>query len=1125
MDLGDRISKLTPEQRRVLELKIKQQKFDIHQIPVSQEYRKNYEDFPISFEQEPMWFAEQFDPHNATYDILFAIGLQGNLNKEALEKSIAEIVKRHEILRTVFIEVKDKPVQVVRPSLTVPLEIIDYKGLPGDEQEQKLEQLKEDNRLHIFDLAEGPLLKAVLIEFGEDKYIFLTNTHHIISDIISTEIFFKELEWFYEAFSRGKPPDSGLPGLPFQYVDYACWQRKWFLESTIGIEARKQQETSWLEQFSGEVPVLNLPADYPRPAVKSREADQLSFEVGEEGLKNLQEVALKTNTTLYMVLLSCLYVLLARLSGQEDIVVGTPISSRKQKSLNNIMGLFTRTLALRNYPRGDRVFSDFLIEVNARTLEAVKNQEYQYDELVGKLLVERDLGRNPLFDVIFNLSYLETDEIKLYGLKMESLTWKNKRSAFDLDIQCEATYKLLFFKFAYSTKLFKEDTAGRFISYFEKITASVGKDPGVKICEIEILPGAEKTKILFDFNNTKTSIVRDKNYAGFFEDQVLGSPGKVAAVYGEQHITFGELNDEAGRIAAILSRQGAGAGTIISLYLKRNIKMLAAIIGIFKAGAAYLPLEIEYPGERIEFILGNSETRVVITGGDHVEVLNRMRSSLPRLQEIICPDHEKKVEGGAADSFVGGPRVETHPDDLAYLIYTSGTTGNPKGVMIHQLGMLNHLWAKINDLSITSADIIAQTASACFDISVWQFLAALLRGGTTVIIDKEILLDPLVFSRVLRQYRITILETVPSLMTASFEAGTQGRETYLRWVLSTGEPLTPALVNQWYNHYPHIPLVNAYGPTEAADDITHYVVPAVPADTKNQVTVPIGKPLQNFHIYILDKYLSLCPIGVRGEICVAGIGVGKGYWKNSEKTAAVFIPNPYNDGEDGDYPVLYKTGDLGYLRPDGNFECLGRLDFQVKIRGNRVELEEIENRLLSYEGIKEAVVTVRTAFKTGKPGENINNYLCAYIVSHHEMVVSELKEYLASQLPDYMVPSYIIPMETLPLTANGKIDRHALPEPVYNYGADKEYIAPTNRIEARLAEIWSELLAVKADVIGIDANFFELGGHSLKVPTMVSAVRKEFAVSIPPVEVFRTPTIRALSACLHRINPMTDKQK
>jgi amino acid adenylation domain-containing protein len=489
------------------------------------------------------------------------------------------------------------------------------------------------------------------------------------------------------------------------------------------------------------------------------------------------------------------------------------------------------------------------------------------------------------------------------------------------------------------------------------------------------------------------------------------------------------------------------------------------------------------------------------------------------LEKVLCLDHEKEVEGAAGNYPFKNSRIETHPDNLAYLIYTSGTTGKPKGVMIHQLGMLNHLWAKINDLSVTSADIIAQTASACFDISVWQFLAALLKGGTTVIIDKEILLDTLAFSRVLQLHRITILETVPSLMTASLEAGTQDRDTYLKWMLSTGEPLTPALVNQWYKHYPHIPLVNAYGPTEASDDITHYiipVVPAVPADTKNQITVPIGKPLQNLHIYILDKYLSLCPIGIRGEICVAGIGVGKGYWKNSEKTAAVFIPNPYNDGENGDYQVLYKTGDLGYLRPDGNFECLGRLDFQVKIRGNRIELEEIENQLLSCEGIKEAVVIVRAVSKASHPGENANNYLCAYIVSNHEIVVSELKEYLARQLPDYMVPSYIIPMEKFPLTANGKIDRHAFPEPAYeNYGTEREYIAPTNEIEARLAEIWSELLAVKADVISIDANFFELGGHSLKVPTMVSNIRSEFDISIPLVEVFKTPTIRALSACLH----------
>jgi amino acid adenylation domain-containing protein len=1134
MDLVQRISKLSPEQKRLLESKIKQQDVDIFHIPISREYRKNYQGVPLSFEQEPMWFMEQLEPHNSTYDIICAIRLEGNLDKDVLGNSIDAIVNRHDILRTRFIMENHKPTQVILPELNLELKIIDLSGWAGREQEHKIKEFREDKSLHMFDLSKGPLLRSVLLDLGENNYIFFTIMHHIISDIISTKIFMEELTWFYRSFSQGDQQDPDLPGVSCQYADYACWQRRWFEESTIGIETRKKQEKFWLNQFKDEVPVLSLPTDYPRPAHKSREAGRVMFLLNEEEVRDLKEMALKENTTLYFLVLAILYVFLAKISGQEDIVVGTPISSRKQDVLNHTIGMFTRTLALRNYPRGHKIFRDFLSEVNTQTLEMFENQEYQYEELVGKVLVKRDPGHNPLFDVIYNFSYLDTGEITMPGLKMQPLRWNNERTSFDIDFCVEGTYKELFFKFAYSTILFKEATIKRFISYFRRIMDTVSKAPDIKISEIQVMPAAEKERLLHDFNNTKKNLVRDKSCALLFEEEVVKRPGKIAAVYREHQITYNELNEEASRMAARLSRQGAAFNTIVYLYLKRSIKMLAAIIGIFKAGAAYLPIDIDYPGTRIRFILENSEAQTTVTDTDHVEILKRLQAPLSPLKEIICLDHEKKTGSmGRCDSFRQS-QGESLPDSLAYVIYTSGTMGKPKGVMIHQLGMINHLYAKINDLSITVVDIIAQTASACFDISVWQFLAGIMRGGTVVIIDKEVLLDSLRFLGVLQQMGITILEFVPSLMMAFLEAAAQGDENalkfkslkHLRWMISTGEPLTPQLVNQWYRHYPHITLVNAYGPTEAADDITHYIVPSPPAET--QTTVPIGKPLQNLHIYILDKYLSLCPIGVRGEICVAGVGVGKGYLNNPELTFEKFDHDSwdlqdYHDGYHRSYRsyksyVLYKTGDIGYFREDGHIECLGRMDSQVKIRGNRVELEEIENQLESHEEIKKAVVTVSTTFKTGKPGEPANRYLCAYIVFHHEIPVSELKKYLEERLPHYMVPSYFIPLEKTPLTANGKIDRRALPEPVYeNDETGKEYIAPTNEVEVKLAEIWSELLGIEKETISIDANFFELGGHSLKTPVMLSRIRKEFNVSVPLVEVFKTPNIRELSASLQRI--------
>jgi len=1127
MDIVQRISRLDPGKQKLLEQAIQKKGLDIFKIPVTGDYRENYRHLPLSCEQEPIWFVEQMDPNNTTYDVIGALRLQGDLNKTALEKSINEIIKRHEILRTVFIIDNGRPAQAILPGFTLQLTCIDFKNLPAEEKNRRLENLRDDRTLRFFDISQGPLLAALLLELDEYEYIFVLVMNHLVSDLISLRIFFKELAWFYEAFLRGKAPDFTLPALPCQYADYACWQRRWFQESQLGSESRKKQEEFWLERFKDGPPVLDLPTDYPRPAEKSHEARQVFFTITGEETKNLKEITANQNTTLYVVLLSMLYVFLAKIGGQEDIVIGTPISSRKHKEVNDIIGLFTRTLPLRSYPHGEKIFKDFLKEVNTLTLKAYENQEYQYEELVSKILADRDASRNPLFEVMFNFIYLDAGEIEMPGLKLEPFRCKSQRAPFDIELTVEETKKELFFKLSYSSKMFIPATIERFISYYKKIIKTVGKNPGLKISEIDTIPAPEKQVILFDFNNTKKPLVRDKTYIRLFEEQAGKNPHHIAAVYNERYITYGELNEEASLIAARLSRQGATVDTIVSLYLRRSIKMLAAILGVFKQGAAYLPLEIEFPETRIRFILENSESPITVTERGYLEILDRVRAPLSLPGKILCLDHGSKVEAGN-----GGDA--SPPGNLAYLIYTSGTTGKPKGVLIHQPGMLNHLYAKINDLVISSEDIIAQTASACFDISVWQFLAALLKGGTTLIIDKEILLDSLGFLEVLQKKKITILEFVPSLVIAFLEAAAKERDKsfktlkYLKWMVSTGEPLTPQLVNQWYRHYPDIALVNAYGPTEASDDITHYIVPPnTPGETAGtQTTVPIGKPLQNLQVYILDKYLCLCPIGVRGEICVSGIGVGKGYINNPTLTFDRFTKvklhnsrepdNKFNRFNHRSYrsprSYIYRTGDVGYFRPDGNIECLGRLDSQVKIRGNRIELGEIENQLSDHEKIKEAVVIVRTPSKTGKPNENVNKYLCAYITANDEIPTAELKAYLSGKLPDYMVPAYFIRLEKIPLTPNGKVDRRALPEPVYeDSGLSRDYIAPGDEIEAKLVEIWSEILEIEPRVISIDANFFELGGHSLKTTVMISQIHRELQVKLPLTQVFKYPNIKELS--------------
>lgn len=488
MNLAERIEKLNPEQRQLLELKLKQQGIDIMQIPISREYREKYDPFPLSAEQAPWWTTDPIDPFDPRYDVTGPVSLEGNLDIERLEKCINEVSKRHEILRSVFVMNKDRLVQVILPALTLHLQRMDFKGLPANEQEQRIKQLREDNNLYAFDLARGPLVKILVLELSESRYILITVMHHIISDLLSLKIFLKEAAWYYITLSPGKPPGFDLPDLAFQYVDYACWQQHWYRDSIPGLIAIKKQEKFWLEMFKGEIPVLNLPIDYPRPARKNYEGDHAFFLVKEEEIKALKKIFLKENATLYVLVLSILYVFLAKISGQEDIVVGTLINTRQNKALNDMIGLFVKKVPLRNYPRSSKTFGDFLTEVNQQVLDVYKNQDYPYEELARKVVKEQDPGHTPMFDVLLNFIYIDISEVEMPGIKVKPYTLKTKRVGYDLELVCEGSYKELFFKLSYSTKLFKEETIRRFISYFRTIIASIIKNPGIKISEIQIIP-------------------------------------------------------------------------------------------------------------------------------------------------------------------------------------------------------------------------------------------------------------------------------------------------------------------------------------------------------------------------------------------------------------------------------------------------------------------------------------------------------------------------------------------------------------------------------------------------------------------------------------------------------------
>ncbi|MCP4217517.1 MAG: amino acid adenylation domain-containing protein [bacterium] len=1057
--------------------------------------------YPLSSSQKRLYILHQFDPAGTAYNMPSAVRLQGDVDRKKLSAALTGLLNRHEALRTSFHTVDTQPVQ--RITQTVDFDI-DYCEAEEKDAEGIIREYMKP-----FDTSRAPLMRIGLIKTADRQFVLLMDMHHIISDGASQVILMEDIF----ALLEGRE----LEPLELQYKDYAWWQ-----QLPQQREKRKEQTAYWLGKLSGELPKLDLPTNFPRPAIKRFEGAFISIPLEPGHASAFNSLATQHSTTLFMNYLTAFKVLLYKYTGQKDIITGIDIEGRTHADMQNIIGMFVNMLALRIFPSGEKTFLQLLEEVKNNALEAFEHQETQFDEVVEALDLERDPSRNPVFDVSFGFHRIakggRDEEQRFENLEVSPFPYENKTSIFDLSLEVLETGGEVSLHFRYSTDLFKAETIERLADHYTNLIAILGQMPHTRLSDLEMLSEKEKRQILFQFNDTARDVVRDRCYQHLFEDQVQRTPLNIAAQYDGEPITYRDLNNRANRLAATLSSRGVGPRSIIALYMKRSIKMLAAIIGTFKAGCAYLPIDVHYPGERVRQILENSEASTVIT--DRSGETAQLQDSLDSLRHIISPvEYEDVLPKDAADATqldapgippfrneheLGNPTLEPNPENLAYIIYTSGTTGTPKGVTIHHGGMINHLYAKISDLDITMDDRIAQTASPGFDISVWQFLAALLVGGTTVIFDKEMVLEPELFLTELQKKRITILESVPSLMTVFLESVDHVQDhnlESLRWMIPTGEPLTPSLATRWYKHYPRIKLVNAYGPTEASDDITHYILESSPH--QDQQTVPVGKPLQNLHIYILDNDLNLCPVGVKGEICVSGLGVGKGYWKDAKKTANAFIPNPYiDDIKDKDYAVIYKTGDIVYFRQNGEVECLGRLDSQVKIRGNRIELGEIENQLLQHENIKEAAAVIRKS-EGGEP------FLCAFLVTGSPLTDAKTRDFLASRLPDYMIPRYFVSLDTIPLTPNGKIDHKSLPTPQMKQ--ENTFAPPTNPIQRELVDIWAQTLAVPADKISIDSNFFTLGGHSLKATSLISAIHKRLDVKLPLDNIFTYPTIRGLA--------------
>ncbi|MEO1625810.1 MAG: amino acid adenylation domain-containing protein, partial [Bacteroidota bacterium] len=940
-----------------------------------------------------------------------------------------------------------------------------------------------------FDLEKDVLFRIKIWEQAEDSFLLLINIHHIIADEWSFRIMSSEIE---AAYNGGEEPAKALgEPLRIQYKDYASWSNE-----ALTSEAFEAHKSYWLEQFSGEIPKLELPIDFPRPSIQTFSGDALQKVLSQPTGAALRHLATERKTSLFSILSTIVSAWLSRISGQKDIVLGTPIAGRNHFELQNQIGFYTNTLALRTQLDGSESFYDLMDKVQQTVLDAFEHQDYPFDKMVEALQLQRDLSRSPLFDVWVQLIEQETDVsngLQLTGAEATPFDMGIATTKFDLSFYFQESPEGLQLRIEFNTRLFKPQTIQRLMDYFEYFLQAMLEQPENRISHLPIFSAEEQQQVIELYTGPAVDNPTG-TYIELFEEQVQKTPQNTALQYQYQSYTYAELNEEANRLAHWLSvQQPNQKAATIGLLMDRSDAYIIGMLAILKTGGAFLPLDKSLPAERIQYMLDKAEVSAILC--KDVELSS----------SFDCP-----VLSWNPEAWKSMPtrnlEVTYDIDDLAYVLFTSGTTGRPKGAMIEHRGMMNHLFAKIRDFEIDETSVVAQNASISFDISIWQGLVALLCGACTRVYSQELVLEPERFMAAVGLDDISVLEVVPSYLSEMLAIVDGSKEACglesLSHLIATGETLKKKQVERWFEHFPSIPLGNVYGPTEASDDITHLILTEVP-QTPN---ISIGRPIQNLQVYILNADDQLCPIGVRGEICVAGPGVGRGYIGEEEKTAAVFVDDPFCTLGSC---RMYRTGDIGCYREDGSIEFMGRKDHQVKVRGHRIELGEIEEQLVRIHGIEEGVVLLDR-------GANDQGRLVAFLsVSENAKVeAAGIKARLAEQLPAYMVPSQVQLLDQIPHTNAGKIDRQALALLPLEQPEDLPIQAPRTEEEWALANIWKELLGVRE--VGIDQNFFELGGDSLKVMRLQLKLRRDWDVNISFHDfVLRYPSIRQLAAKLN----------
>jgi amino acid adenylation domain-containing protein len=1034
-------------------------------------------ELPLSFAQQRLWFLDRLEPGSSTYNISSAVRLTGRLNIPALEQTLSEIVRRHEILRTTLATVEGRTIQVIAPAQPLLLPLVNLSDLPEAEREERARLLATAEARKPFDLTRGPLLRASLLRLHHAQHVLLFTMHHIISDGWSMGLLVREVAALYSAFSLEKP--APLPELPIQYADFAHWQHQWLQGPRL-----EDQLAYWKEQLRGPLPVLALPTDRVRPAVQSFRGARHSIQIGAEMSQGLKGLSQRLGATLFMTMLGAFQTLLMRYSGQEEIVVGTPIANRTRGEVEGLIGFFVNTLVLRVEVRGSEGFTELVERVKEVSLGAYAHQELPFEKLVEELEPERSLSHTPLFQVMFVLQNAPGEALQLPELVLSNIPIENKAAKFDLTMTIDEAGEELIAALEYNTDLFDAGTIERMLGHFHTLLEAIIAEPARPLSQLSLLREPERHQLLSEWNRTATDYPQEQCIHEMFAAQAHRTPDAVALVLEEQTLSYAELNRKANQLAHYLRAQGIGAESLVGLMMERSIEMIVSVLGILKAGAAYLPLDPAYPQERLAFMLEDAAVQMLLTQ-------QRLAGRLPwsEAQVLFLDSQWSEMEQESVEEV--GKVVGAK--DAAYVIYTSGSTGRPKGVVVEHGGVSNLVRAQVEAFGVEAGSRVLQFASLSFDASLFEIAMALPVGATLYLGRQESLLPGPGFVELLREQAITIATLPPSVLANLPDAELPALKT----ITVAGEACPAEVVARWAEGRRFF---NLYGPTEA----TVWATAAECAGGERRP--PIGRPIPNAEILLLDSNLQPVPIGVAGEIYIGGDGLARGYLNRPDLTAQSFIPHPFSERAGA---RLYRSGDLARYLPDGQIEFVGRVDEQVKIRGFRIELGEVEAALLEQPAVREALVMAREDV----PGDR---RLVAYVVPEEEAApkTTELRAALGERLPGYMIPSSFVLLEALPLSPNGKVDRRALPAPEgYQAELEATYIAPRSEIESTIAGIWQEALHLKK--VGVHDNFFSLGGHSVLMAQVHTRLREVFKKELSMIDLFKYPTIDALAKYLN----------